>query len=198
MAPISRMRVVLDGFVGGPGIATFYALDPLTMRAPLNDLWSSLMGKCPSSVHATVQTAGDVLEDTTGVLTGSWDAATAPVTSAGADGAPYAAPAGVCLDWLTDQVVDGHRLRGRTYVVPLGGAQYQTDGSIYPTTLASLIGYANDFVAAANGNALIWHRPRKASAAGVVPVVTARAGSHAFITSSRVPDKTAVLRSRRD
>ena len=141
---------------------------------------------------------GDQIDDRTGELTGSWSGGDTS-EHIGISSSPYPAPAGVIMHWLTDTVIDGHHLRGRSYFVPAASENYQADGSITSAALASLTGYASDFQTDADGNLVIWHRPRAARAAdGSRPAVTARVGSHAFVTASSVPDKVVVLRSRRD
>src|SRR5674476_946106 len=122
--------------------------------------------------------------------------AVGPATRTGGDN--YAAPVGMCVDWNTGVVMDLHRLRGRTFVVPCSGAQFDVDGSPLSTAVSGLQS-AGDALIAADGNLMVWHRPRAAKAAdGSRPAVTARAGGYANVTTAHVPDKAVVLRSRRD
>ena len=184
---LKRIRVSWTGFPGAPGVSTFYSLD--SVGAPLTELhafFSSLAGKIPADVNIQVENSGDIIEDTTGALTGTWtDASVLSVQGTGSS--MYAAPAGILFKWMTDTVLGGHRIRGRTFLVPADVQCYQNDGSIASTPLGQLQGYAATLVAATAGAFVIWHRPR----AGV-------GGGHALVTGSTVPDKVVVLRSRRD
>lgn len=197
MTNISRMRVALTGFIGGPGVCTFYSTDPSSTYPQLVDLWGSLSARMPSTVSISVEATGDVIDPATGVLVDSWSHAAA-AGFAGADPAVYPAPAGACLTWICSDIFDGKRLKGRTYVVPMGGGAYQADGTINPANLTALRSAASDYVTACTGFAVVWHRPRVArDADGSRPAVTARAGSFGIITSSTVHDQAVVLRSRR-
>lgn len=198
MTNIDRIRVQLTGFVGGPGVATFYALNGTTAVPQLRTMWSSLAAKMPSVMAIKVISAGDTIDDVTGDLVGAWSIADAAGVQ-GVDAAAYPAPAGACIAWLTTTILDGKRVKGRTFLVPLGGGSYQSDGSINPANVTAITNAAAAYVTASVGNAVVWHRPRAARAAdGSRPAVTARAGGNAVITSAFCVDKTMVLTSRRD
>jgi hypothetical protein len=149
-------------------------------------------------VNLQVESAGDILEDTTGVITGAWTATPVlPVVGTGA--ALHAAPVGASVAWLTSTILDGHRLKGRTYLVPLGSDCFAGDGTLDGPRMANIAAAAVTFVAAEAGDLVVWHRPRIATAATAYhPAVTARAGGHGLVTGSSVADVAAVLTSRRD
>jgi hypothetical protein len=198
LSDLDRVRIALTGFVGEPGVITMYAVDGPALQGPLSDLvnfWKDLM---PPVVDLKVETGGDTIDDVNGDLTGSWVGDAQPgYTGAGA--AAYSAPCGACVTWLTPIIRDGHRIKGRSFVVPLSDSAYEDNGSIEPTTLGVLQSSAADFVTAAGGNLRIWHRPRLAQVASPGHrALTAHDGSQAAVTSSTVRDKVAVLRSRRD
>jgi len=152
----------------------------------------------PSAVGIKVLPEGDIIDSATGGLVGSW-LTTDAVGVVGSSTAGYPAPAGCILQWTTGTILDANRIVGRTFVVPLGGNAYQADGTLSDTTVAAFTASASAYVASAVGNALVWHRPRKARAAdGSRPAVTARAGGVGLITGGRCVDKAVVLRSRRD
>lgn len=197
MVDIHRMRVELSGFNGGPGVNTFYSLDAPAAMEHIQELYTNLAPGLPTLMHMQVVSAGDVINPVNGELTGGWvgDPQTEII---GADSAAYPAPAGACIRWRTSTVVDGHRLQGRTFLVPLGGGSYQSDGSINPTNVANITSAAIQLLADLADNLVIWHRPRKAKAAdGSRPAVTARNGSYALVDTGFCVDKTVVLRSRR-
>ena len=157
-----------------------------------------MKGFFPPDVTVAIEPQGDIIEDTTGVLTGSWVGLQTADMIGGNLGA-YAAPVGAVVTWVTGTILDGHRVKGRSFLVPLGGAAFDDTGSLESGTLASIRNAGTTLIAAEAGNFVVWHRPRAAAAATPTrPAVTARAGGHAVVTACIVPDKACVLRSRRD
>jgi hypothetical protein len=185
MTEIYRLRSTWTGFVGSPGVSTMFFLDVATAVASVHTFWTVVAAKLPSDVHIQVENTGDILEDTTGELTGAWSAASV-ASIGGAMSDPYSAPSGAVVDWLTETITAGHRLRGRTFVVPLGGPTYQADGSLAAATITLIQGAADDLIASQSASFVIWHRG------------TGSDGSNGLVTAARVPDLAAVLRSRRD
>lgn len=198
MTSLYRIRTAFTGFVGAPGVSTMYSLNPPTDLADLHALWTGLKGGMPSDVTISVLPAGDIIEDTTGALTGQWAGLQTADLHGGVAGG-YSAPSGALLSWTTATILDGKRVRGRTFVVPCGNTMYDVDGSIETAILGQFRQICNAFVVAEAGSFVVWHRPRKARAAtATLPARLARVGGHAVVTGSTVPDKVVVLRSRRD
>lgn len=197
MTEIRRVRCGMTGFIGAPGVATFYFLDTDTAVASLKTFWDSVGAMMPATVTIQVENTGDILEDTTGEITGSWASDVVAASPGGSDGS-YSAPSGAIVSWETNTYLDGRRLRGRTFVVPLSGNQYQTDGTIVNGSLTALAGFGITLITEQSDSLVVWHRPRTAKAAdGSRPAVAARAGGHGLVNSCRVPDRAAVLSSRR-
>jgi hypothetical protein len=90
------------------------------------------------------------------------------------------------VDWITDTITNRRRLRGRTFLVPIAGNAYQTNGTLYDSARTALQTAATAFVAAQSTSFVIYHRG------------TGSDGSNGLVTSAFVPDMIAVLRSRRD
>lgn len=175
-----------------------YTTNVAGISTTLHDLWDALKSHIPIECTYQVEPGGDLLEDTTGALTGAWSAAAvAPVT--GTHNALMSALSGAQIEWLSATILDGKRMRGRSFIVPLGGNDYTGSGSIGTTAVTAIKAAADTFQLAEAGGFCIWHRPRKAKAATAYhPAVTARAGGHGMVTSTRVPSKCVVLKSRRD
>jgi hypothetical protein len=186
MTELYRVRTLLTGFPGGPGVATMYFLDVATAVESVDAFWSAVHDKMPDDVTSHVENAGDIIEDTTGELTGAWSA-DAVGTHTGTGSGSYSAPSGVCVTWLTDTILDSRRLRGRTFIVPLSGDLYQDDGSIANDTVAGLQGNAEGLIAAQSTSFVIYHRK-----------TGSHAGGNGLVTASIIHDKAAILRSRRD
>lgn len=184
---IQRRRIHWSGFIGGPGLTTLYSQEGAALNTPIRAFFNSIVGYLPAGMTITIDNAGDEIDETNGHLTGSWaDTTVTPVTG-GTSGA-YAAPAGLMVEWSTDQVSAHRRVRGKTYLVPSN--QITTAGQPVATAVAGILTAANTLVAAAAApNALkVWHRPGKGLSDGFA----------ATVTGASVPNKVVILRSRRD
>lgn len=198
MTTLSRVRAVWSGIPTGPGVSTFYCLNPSAFLGPLRAFLQNFSGFIPSGVSIQVEGVGDTIEDTTGDLNGSW-VFTAPDVVVGASPGAYAAPVGIVVDWLTNTILDAHRVRGRTFMVPLSSNTFQDDGTILEVNRTALAASATTFVEDAGLNFAVWHRPLSAiDAAKRKRPTVAHAGGHGLVTGGIVPDLAAVLRSRRD
>lgn len=198
MTNLYRVRSRWTGFPGGPGVATHYFLDVDTAVASLAAFWEAIKAKIPAAVQITVDPVGDIIDDATGDLVSAW--AATPVGAIQCTGSGvYAAGVGGQVRWDTNTILDGHRLRGRTFLVPMSsGGGYDNNGTLDDNCVGAFYTAAQNLVTAQSASMVVWHRPRAASPAGVSPAVSARAGGHGLVTMHRVPDKVAMLRTRRD
>lgn len=198
MTAISRVRTTFTGLPGGAGVATHYFLDTDTAVASLHTFWGALAGLFPAGLQIQVISAGDTIEDTNGELTGAWGASAVAVVNGGGTSS-YAAPVGGLVTWGTDTILDGHRLRGRTFMVPLSKEYFGPGGGLGSTIAADIETAADALVIAQSESMVVWHRPREAKPAdGSVEAVTARDGGHGLVVRASCYTKAAVLRSRRD
>ena len=198
MTTLFRLRTLLTGFPGAPGVATMYFLDVSTAVESVSRLWQSWAVAMPNDVTITPERTGDTIEDTTGALVGQWVGGVV-TPSQGSGGASYAAPVGAVAEWATATILDRKRLRGRTFIVPLSSANYLANGSVGPSTATGLQTSGTQFILEQSTSAVVWHRPFKGSLAiGTKPARPAHLGGHGLITACRVPTLAAVLRSRRD
>ena len=198
MTNLLRQRTILSGFQGGPGVATMYFLDVATAIESVSRFWSSLTAILPNTVHITPERSGDTIEDTTGALTGSWLGGVVS-TSVGQNPGAYSAPSGAVVTWRTSTVLDRKRVRGRTFVVPLAAGAYQDDGTLGAGAIGTIQAAATQLILEQSNSFVVWHRPFAGRAAvGTIPARPAHLGGHGLITASSVPDRAAVLRSRRD
>lgn len=192
--PISRVTAQWSGFPGAPGYSNFHfqsstgTPDVAAPRAAVRAFFAALPTRLPNGVTIRVSETVEILDDVTGGLVdyATDDTTLNPVVGTGAGS--YAGPSGAVVNWLTNTVVNGRRLRGRTFVVPLASGAYDADGTLGSPTLANV----NDAAAVLSGAGFslgfgILSRP---AGGGAI-----RFGE---VTGHRVPDMAAVLRSRRD
>jgi hypothetical protein len=185
MATIRRARVIWNGVSGLPGLSVFFAPAGVDPTGSLVAFFNAIKGEFPAPLTWTVENGGDELDDGTGVLSGGWaGTAGGPVVATGA--AAHAAGTGAYVNWNTNTVVNGRRVKGRTFLAPLRNEDYDSAGTITSAALAILQVAANNLVTTAD--TIVWHRPGS---------VGGGAGSSAVIQSASVPDQVTSLRTRR-
>lgn len=191
---ISRVKVVNAGSPGGTAATNFYFRSVSgTELTALGTFITALKPYIPTTVTMQIPSAGDVIDDATGELTGSWGA-TAPAPIVGGGAGIAGTPIGFEIAWLAAAVVDGHRPVGKTLIVPAAAVAISSAGVVAPATITAANTAAANFLASAV-NFCIWHRPRKASPGP--PPVTFRSGIAMTPGSAVCRPLVTVLRSRR-
>lgn len=199
MAPIHRVRTTWTGMTGGPGVSTMYCTDISPFRTALAAFWLNVYDYIPATTLLTVEATGDIIDGTSGELTGAWTDGTPHLLPGAAPNAGYSAASGAVVNWLTNTILDGKRLRGKTFMVPLAANAYGLDGTLLDAVVTDLRQGAATFVTAVANNFVVWRPNRVASDGDAThPPVTERAGGFGPVVLSTIPDKAAVLRSRRD
>lgn len=180
------------GFRGEPGFTNFYFLagdstSRDTASAKVRTFFDAIKGVLPTNV--TVQPNAEVnhYNEATGVLTDVLPIDDLPTPVVGTGGSSYSAASGAVIHWLTVGVVGNRLLRGRTFIVPTTDGVYDAQGDLSTVSLATLRNAATAFHTGLTNKPYVWSRP-----------TSTRAGVAHPITSSRVPDMGAILRSRRD
>lgn len=196
---MNQVRVAWTGFVGGPGISTFYfdgsAVPPV---AALRTFFAAMTGAVPGAVTMQVPAAGQGIDPENGTLEGSWSVGTAPAPVNGGGAGAYNSAQGLEIVWNTDEIADGHAIKGRTFFVPTAAGIFDTNGLVSAAQVTSTQS-AGGILLAGTPKMAIWHRPKrgpKPAGGGPAPII--RAGSWAKVTSCTVPRKAVVLTSRRD
>jgi len=186
MAEIARIQALWQNFSGAPGYTNFYSTDLSgNLNAAVRSFFNSIAGLLPSGLTVQVAGSGDRLLDTTGAIVNSWTNAT-PAVVLGTAGGTNTGASGAVVHWLTNGVVNGRRVRGRSFICPLSSGAFEGNGSLLAATMTTIGTAANGLITAAVGSYVVWHRP----------TLFASGSSHE-VTSQRVPDLAAVLRSRR-
>lgn len=203
MAALERIRAAWSGFAGGPGVSTFYVGNASAMIAPIRQFFFSNSDLMPVDVHIQVESTGDVIESTTGLLTGSWSGTPVAVVDGTGTGA-YAAPVGATVRWETGNVVNGHRVRGRTYMVPLLTTVFQAGGALTVAAMNQLRVNGQALIDGSPSQLTVFTRPRVAVPSWtdkhgkVHPAITAQPGGLSVVATAFIPPKAAVLTTRRD
>ena len=188
MSEMSKISVVFRNFLGAPGVSTFYHAGTEPDLQPYATLYAALNGSLPSGLTWEIERTGVTLSDIDGAVTGAWSYDGLAVTGGvGTSGTDYVGGTGAVIRWETGTVERKRRVRGHTYIVPIGGGNFTTAGQVGAATVAAFKAAADTFIADASGGALVWHRPKAPDA-----------GEGKIVTASFVPSTPAFLRSRRD
>lgn len=148
--------------------------------------YDAVKANLPNNVTVTIPNSGDLIEDDSGTLIGVWSG-TGGGTVTGTASPAQAAGVGACITWRTGGIVNGRKVRGRTFLVPYAASQYDQDGTLIPNAVT----FTNAFATAmmASGPLGVWHRPAKGASTG---------GETWGVVLPIVHDKVAYLSSRRD
>lgn len=187
MAEIVRVRVEWNGLAGLPGISTFYVGTTDADISELVTFYNAIKALFPSGLSWTIPANGDVIEATTGELTGTHIFTGAGTVSGTGGSAAYAAGVGLRVRWLTGAVVNGRRVVGTTFLTHWLSSNYDQQGSIDDTDRATVQTAASAFVAAGSPWG-IWHRPTTLGGSD---------GSFHAMNGALVPDRVSWLRTRK-
>jgi len=186
MASINRHVVSWTGTTALPGVSVHYSTGGTDATADLVTFFNAIKALFPTGLSWAVLNSGDVIDDTSGLVTSSWTGVGGGVVTATASGA-YAAGCGGYVNWQTNTIVGHRRLRGRTFMAPLQSTVgYDSSGTILSAALTTIGAAATAL--AGSGKMRIWHRP---------PVGTFTGGTSALIVSGTVPDQVTSLKTRR-
>lgn len=200
MPEILRVKINWTGFIGAPGYTNLYfsefvsegytqaIADGAVSKA--STFATQLRDYLPAAVTVGVDPTVEIVQSDTGDLVGFFST-TPAAAGPGALTGTYSAASGACISWGTNGVRNGRRVRGRTFIVPLGGTAYENNGTLAPAAVSALTSYANALKnnTTAPGDFGVWSRPS---------TPTANDGVWFAAETVSVKDKAAVLRSRRD
>lgn len=200
MATMLKVKMRWSGFTGAPGYSNFYFRDfsstpPVTADADaavdkVEAFITGIKSLLPNVVNLAAEADVEEIEETTGSLVNVLSATPAAAQAGTGGTGNYAAAVGAVITWRTAGIRNGRRIRGRTFIVPLYGGVFSTDGSLASSTVTTLGTAATTFSSIAGTPDLgVWARP---SGPGATDGIWHAVNSHS------IPDMSAVLRSRRD
>lgn len=187
MANFARARVTwTGGAVVGDGVSTFYfGATAAGIHAGLAAFFDAIKNQFPSTITWGIPGSGDVIDDATGALTGTWtDGADSTVVATGAPSF-YVQGAGARVKWLTSGIVAGRRVVGSTFLCPILGEKFSGAGAL-DDAMRTQFQTAADGLLGISTALLVYSRP-----------APGRAGSMHTVVAAQVPDKVSWLRSRR-
>lgn len=193
--PILRVTAEWTGWSGAPGYSVFHFgnFDTGSTAAAqaaadaVSNFFEGVKNLVPISISIRPESTVELIDEVSGTVQDIYGIQPLPA-SAGQYTQGFSAVSGALVHWDTAGVRNGRRVRGKTFLVPLGNALYEANGTIAPAQVTMLQTAAQGLIDDAGTALHIWGRPTVAGNDG---------GSYAVI-SARVPDKAVVLRSRRD
>lgn len=187
---------ILTRWVGGPSSPGLTVMNVRytsgaigTSVTAVRTFWNSLAGFLPDEYVLTVDPFVELHEESDGSLTGSISAASPPAAVSGTMTAGWAAGVGIRVNWTTGAIVNGHRVAGRTFIVPVKTSAYANDGTIEGGDLATVQTAVNTLLAALTTATTPLVVYTKATTAG--------AGAITDVVSGAPADQVAVLAGRR-
>lgn len=183
---MKRIKVEWTGTgVEGPGLTVLHFLDSATanqIRGAVNAFFAVAMVLVPEGTTARVPNGGDVIDPANGELTGVWGGSGSTQHDGDSTGT-WAGGVGLRCVWQTGAIRGGRRVRGSTFIVPLGTPSYDVDGTLTTGAVDAMQTAASNL---AVNSLAVWSRPRPGLPGAAVDV-----------ESAIVPDKVSWLRSRR-
>lgn len=186
MASLARITCKWSGFLGAPGYTNFYFTLPGIDPGNVFDFFAAQAGSFPTGLTIEVPNQGDTIDEATGNIINGWAGAGGGVVT-GTAGASAPGGAGMCINWHTDSVVNGRRVRGRTFMVPLSADSFEADGTPSALRVNFMKTQADALITNSAGEFVVYHRP-----------VGGVGGSAHVVTRSAIRDRSALLRTRRD
>lgn len=193
-----------SGFTGAPGYSAFYfstdagfwdggligdsAEAAATSAAGrVHSAFTGILSQLPEDVSLDIEDECLILDSASGETLGFVEIEADDFASTRGTGG-YSGPSGAVVNWRTNDYRNGRRIRGRTFLVPLAGSAYQSDGTLTSSALGSLRDFGSSVIGSGGDPQFgVWSRPRDGAG-----------GVFASAVNSNVPDMAAVLRSRRD
>ena len=205
MANMLKVTARWDGFVGAPGYSNFYFVDSnpsasfdagaAAAATSVEAFFTAVKHLFPPALNVTVQSDVPVVNDATGEIVDFTSAGTRTAIQGTHVAGAYSAASGAVITWRSVGVRNGRRVRGRTFLVPLANTAYESNGSLVAGAITSMGNATGAILNPATGTSSlgIWARPVKdANGATTAP------GAWFDVANATVPDRVAVLRSRRD
>jgi len=193
MVNLLRTRAVWTGFPGAPGYTNWFwdyeagtPADASDAASSMYNFFNQITGQLPQDVIINISEEGAVVNDATGKQVDIVALASQP-TVTGVGAGPYSAPSGCAVRWNTAGVVGGRLVKGHSFIVPLSNSAYQSDGSLASAAITALQNAANASIATQALPRVVYSRP----------TATRPLGVFSPITTASIPDRAAVLRSRR-
>jgi hypothetical protein len=207
MPIVSTVTAIWNGFTGAPGYSKFRFAE-LAGASALNAAGAAVRAFFQADIgHLltgwSIQVQGIVQHHdvATGNLMGEAVMTTVPAASNGAvaNTTVWAGGTGYVVNWTTGAVINGKKVRGRTFMVPITSTAFSNDGTVISSLITTMQSAGQALIADASTELVVWSKlwdkkPGEAPA-GVPPKQIG--GALASVNGCLIPDRAAQLRTRR-
>jgi hypothetical protein len=209
-----RVKTRWSGLIGLPGYSIMYfrdfstgeewnpdAAEALVAVNKTRTFFDAIKHLIPTGASMQVEASVEEVDTQTGELIDIHGVATPTVVLGTASAsASYAAPVGAVINWRTNHVRNGRRLRGRTFIVPMSSTAFESNGTLAAGAVTAITNAGLAMIADTTSPDIgVWGRPTPFLDENNNPTGELNPdGAWAFATTVTVPDLAAVLRSRRD
>lgn len=193
--PVAQIRTTWTGGPSDPGLTVMNVdagavLDFSSTISAVRTFWTAIAPGIPDEYDLQVSPLVELFDTATGALMGESTLTGNPAVVSGTSTERYVNGVGARIDWLTSDIVNGRRVRGRTFLVPIHSLAFTNAGALEQLNVTVFEDAATDLLTAldtAGTPLVVWSRPTPPAADGAIaPVIAAR-----------VPNKAAYLRGRR-
>lgn len=155
--------------------------------------WDAIKALIPNEVTWTVSPVVDQYDWANGALLSSVSAPVPPTSVVATSTSAYSMASGAKVNLNTANIIDGRRVRGGIFLVPLGSNGYENNGTVLSTARTTINTAANTMRTALTTGGLelmVWSRPTSPG--------PSTDGELSQVTAVETSEKTAILRGRRD
>jgi hypothetical protein len=196
VANIEKCVLTWTGFTGAPGYTVLYfkAGSANSSQSALKTFIVTVAQYIPSAITISFPAGGDVIDEATGKAVNTWST-TQQSAAVGTAATTWVSMAGAQTRWETGAFANGHRVRGRTFWVPLAIGNF-TQGLVTAACANGINSAATSYLGGISFAQLVWHRPVYDHS--VKPPVLTRPGLGYPVASAVTPTKAVYLSERRD
>lgn len=177
MAHIVRVKILHTNFTGGPGYTYFHFVDATadatfvqSCRTAVDAFAGVMNSPMAGGTNSKVDNSVDVLDPISGILE-TQITTTGHAAWVSANTGNYGGTSGAVINLRTNTFLDGTRVKGKIFVVPMDNDAYDSDGTIADATITNL----NNGIAAIVGAGLnysVWHRPVAGAGGATAPILS--------------------------
>lgn len=190
----TQLTARYNGFTGSPGwirlkfLGALTVADANTAAANMRAFLLVMSSRAPNGSSISFDSTAAIYDDG-GTQTGEITLTVVPAVISGSSSASYAGGSGAVVNWVTGAFHLGRKVRGRTFLVPMTSVAFDVDGTLTATAQTAIQGAAQTFATSSPTPVIFSQKP--ASGGGVSSLT-------AVVSGATVPDRSAILRSRRD
>lgn len=200
---VSRVEISWSIPNAGPSVSVMHFQDgpsaqsAADLLADIRPFFIAAQGYLPNDVTISFPSEIAHLNIATGELE-SVEPVVPPASVTGTVSGAWAGGSGGRVVWGTNNIHVGRRVRGTTFLVPLAGSAFGTDGRMTGPFTTAMTTAGNALIAAAeagNTRLSVYSRPVRPSS--VPPITVGRPGALFSVVSASVPGVAASLRGRK-